>query len=58
MKVFLAKEEKVIEVPPDSIPKFYTDNKWQLIFSDARGMYVTAPPTPKPPEAAEVPGVK
>lgn len=46
MKVYLSIEEKVITVPPDQIPAFYTQNKWRLVFSEEKNMYVTAPPGP------------
>lgn len=46
MKVFLTREDKVINMPPDELPEFYIENRWQLIFSASRNMHVTAPPSP------------
>jgi hypothetical protein len=54
MKVYLTLEDKVIQVPPDTIPDFYLNNKWRLVFSDAMDMYVTFPPSPKDPPMASV----
>lgn len=50
MQVYLTLEDKVINLPPDALPAFYTDNKWRLVFSESLGMYVTQPPLPPAPK--------
>lgn len=58
MKVYLTLEDRVINLPPDEIPEFYTNNKWRLIYSNELQMYVTFPPSPPGQPTAPIPDKK